>query len=545
MKKIDVSEVLTRAGLTPEGISAFTNANKTMIKNLGKFETALRARKYPVADGLLIGLNLRQDEDWDKFDDLTILHLSLWFISVYDPTATSFDWDTAFTAPIFHAFEEGLSTASFSEPDDSQTTQMKPSAPNVHTPDVPIPATDKSAHNGLFPPPANSDSDSAYSHIYHYDVLRADKTDHRRRTGTDDDTNIPTPHPLWQSADIAKAVDINIKEFLNMTLAPLLSSEPEAIREFYRSLTRQATASNIDLCPLDYYEQAYALWPKNLPAPIVLNMSRFLLLKLEQHDAINRKDAVLKLLYTKHITLGNSKLSAYHFLHALLQLAQDAQTGSLVTLPRYKDTMDVVMFAEKLLWYCHNELSKSRSYTQRELSKHYLQELDLHGFLVQVQLTALDDVPPDDEIPFSLRYAQLAIHFAPPANIVDVPGMPQAHRLGNAERNTPSTKGRPSRDNSRDGPFRQFEDVQCKACSIWGHSVKNCSGLAKIATVHEYITAHPAHASTAVKTWRELHIENHRTNTKAHSLHAIPGTTPETLPLDELDLADLYQADFQ
>jgi hypothetical protein len=87
-----------------------------------------------------------------------------------------------------------------------------------------IPPNIASSHNDT---PAGSDTDSAYSHAYHYDVLRADKTDHRRRTGTDDDTNIPTPHPLWQSADIAKAVEINIKEFLHMTLAPLLSSDPE------------------------------------------------------------------------------------------------------------------------------------------------------------------------------------------------------------------------------------------------------------------------------------------------------------------------------
>jgi hypothetical protein len=64
---------------------------KTMVKNIGKFETALRARKYPVADGLLIGLNQRQDDDWDKFDGLTIIHLSQWFINVYDPTDLTFD----------------------------------------------------------------------------------------------------------------------------------------------------------------------------------------------------------------------------------------------------------------------------------------------------------------------------------------------------------------------------------------------------------------------------------------------------------------------
>jgi hypothetical protein len=55
MKILKVSDVSTPAGLTTEGISAFTNAKKNMVKNLGKFETALRARKFPVTDGLLIG----------------------------------------------------------------------------------------------------------------------------------------------------------------------------------------------------------------------------------------------------------------------------------------------------------------------------------------------------------------------------------------------------------------------------------------------------------------------------------------------------------
>jgi hypothetical protein len=345
------------------------------FRHLPKFETALRARKYPVADGLLIGLNQRQDNDWDN-DDLTILYLSLWFISLYDHTATSFNWDAAFTATNFRAFEESIPT---SIPDIApQTLPTKSTTTIANIPDLTDNAPDSTTPNGIPPNIASSrndtpgsDADSANSHVYHYNVLQADISDHRRRTGTDGDTNIPTSHPLWQSANIAKAGDINVKEFLNMTLAVLIFSDPEALREFYRILIRQATGSNIDLCPLDYFEQAHALWPKNLPVPIVLNMSRFLLLKLEQHDTINHTDAILKLLYTQHITLGNSKLSAYHFFHALLQLAKDAQTGCLVTLPHYKDTMDVVMFAEKLLWYRHNKLSKSRFYTQRELSKHY------------------------------------------------------------------------------------------------------------------------------------------------------------------------------
>jgi hypothetical protein len=143
----------------------------------------------------------------------------------------------------FRAFEETIPTSIPAIA--PQTLPTKSTATDANIPDLTINTPDITAPNGIPPNIASShndtpgsDADLAYSHVYHYDVLRADKTDHRRRrTGTDDDTNIPTPHPLWQSADIAKAVDTNVKEFLNMNLAPLLSSDPEVIREFYRSLT--------------------------------------------------------------------------------------------------------------------------------------------------------------------------------------------------------------------------------------------------------------------------------------------------------------------
>jgi hypothetical protein len=48
-----------------------------------------------------------------------------------------------------------------------------------------------------------------------------------------------------------------------------------------------SVSNNTDLRPLDYFEQAHAPWPKNLLVPIMLNMSRLLLLKLEQHNVIN------------------------------------------------------------------------------------------------------------------------------------------------------------------------------------------------------------------------------------------------------------------
>ena len=287
-------------------------------------------------------------------------------------------------------------------------------------------------------------------------------------------------------------------------------------------------------------------------------MSSSLLLKLQRSTVLARdKDQVFTMLYNPHIAHSNSRLAAYYFLHALLLHAYTVLAATLNPLPRYADSMDSVKFANHLISYCNAELAKNRSYTDQEISCHFLHELDLHEIPVQVELKAIEDMPSGGTLPESLHFTKLALKFAMPAAIVDLPKHPIAHRL---QQSSPQDPKRPSSDrprsapgpprrgergpesSARDRPFRQPEDVQCKACNIWGHSAPSCSGLAKTPSINNYIAAHPDHAATAVKAWKDLHSVNHRAAV-AHSLHLLTGEDPSTLDLDDLSCG--YQADFQ
>jgi hypothetical protein len=548
---LTVAEILERAGLMPDAIAKFTTANPTKTASLSKFQNALRARKYSVHDGLLVGLD--DSPVWDCYDSITLEDLSLWFISVDPKNGEPFDWDTQFTTTVFTLF--GFTSGDTSPPEDKSTapTLPVPTSDQLPTPDIPqtnVPDTTSSSSPAPTTTPTSPVANTTYIHSYHDSILLADNQALARRVGTAA-TTVLTAHPLWTSSQISGAVTIHSKNFLNTDLDPLLSSEADAIHEWYRVLTHQATATGIDLCPLLAFDKNHALWPRNLPSGIVFEMSSTLLLKLQRSTVIDRvNNQVLHLLYQLHITFSNSKLAAYYFLHALLSHAFNALAGNLDRLPRYTDSMDAVKFATQIMSYCQAELAKNRSYTDHEISLHFLKELDLHGVPVQVPLKALEDLNITAIIPDSLLFTTLALKFARSGIASDIPSIPTAHRLQQPRPSPTDTATTPRRagggrgndSTSRTGPFRQPEDVQCKACNIWGHSAQSCSGLAKIASINAYIAANPTHADTAIRAWKDLHSANHR-NSVAHSLHLLTGVDTNTIVLD--DLTDGYRTDFQ
>jgi hypothetical protein len=113
---LTVAEILERAGLMPDAIAEFTTANPTKTASLSKFQNALRARKYSVHDGLLVGLD--DSPVWDCYDSITLEDLSLWFISVDPKTGEPFDWNTQFTTTVFTLF--GFTSGDTSPPGDER-----------------------------------------------------------------------------------------------------------------------------------------------------------------------------------------------------------------------------------------------------------------------------------------------------------------------------------------------------------------------------------------------------------------------------------------
>ena len=158
-------------------------------------------------------------------------------------------------------------------------------------------------------------------------------------------------------------------------------------------------------------------------------------------------------------------------------------------LPLYSDSADPVSFASALLAYRLDEPSKDRQYTSRELSLHFLRELDLHSFPIQVQLKAVEDLAPDCTVPPSLLIPNLALVLA--QHSPSTPSQPHAgtftplaHRITTPKTSTRRTNAshqRPSSTPTPSHPFRQREDIQCVACGTWGHSASRCSSLAKAA----------------------------------------------------------------
>jgi hypothetical protein len=132
---LTITEILERASLMPNAIAKFTAANPTKTASLSKFQNTVRARKYSVQDGLLIGLD--NSPVWDCYDSITLENLSLWFIFVDPKNGALFDWDTQFTTTVFTLF--GFTSGDTSPPDDKSTapTLPVPTSNQIPTPDIP------------------------------------------------------------------------------------------------------------------------------------------------------------------------------------------------------------------------------------------------------------------------------------------------------------------------------------------------------------------------------------------------------------------------
>ena len=116
--------------------------------------------------------------------------------------------------------------------------------------------------------------------------MLADTTDLARRSDTAPTGALLTAHPLWQSSALKDAINIDKKTFLTTDLPTLSLSTPSAIHDWYRKFTQQATSTQIYLCPLRHFKKGHALWPHNLPIPLVFEMGSLILLKLQSKAAL-------------------------------------------------------------------------------------------------------------------------------------------------------------------------------------------------------------------------------------------------------------------
>ena len=553
-----VSAVLSRIGLSSPAVSAFMSvhlsnppllAMPSFLRYLRDLVGDSRTAPDPTFTTRMRFHLLLPLDTWDNdLDSETLVTLAIWY-KAHDNRLRTFDWERFLDPDAFEIYActpateaaALLATPRAADPHRlfgrSAPDLIHPAPTVLHSPPgVPLALVlDSTAvpHAPSQPPPLDL---STYEHNYHDAILASDAADFLRRT-TNDSVNCSTLGPrMWRNTTLSPNIsDMDRKTFLTTNLHVLDSTDPILINAWYSQLVLQATSANIDLCPLREFDSSQALWPSNNPASHVTEMANVILVKIT--PLINLRCPALHLLYDSEVTHSDSKLAGYRFLHALLSLADTTIKQSLFAIPLFTTLNDVIQFATDLYQFQQDNARQNRTYTDRQLSFHYLQTLTNADYPLHVQFTQLRDLPLDTPLPSSLHFRTIALalttqndtHVSASAGSnsnppIRRPYLPTAHRL-NQTRPMPTNDrtGNPrARPVLADGPFRLREEVQCLACGTWGHQMSRCSQLAKHTLLTSFVNAHSADAERAAASWKTLHSTAPRQPTP------ISGTSPHS-----------------
>jgi hypothetical protein len=590
-----IADVLSLAGISDSAVTAFIEVHTTALRpmSMAKFLSNLRSigddttlvpelfsRRFRLRT-----LELRPN-DWDsEYETDLLIALSHWFYQQehYDNT---FDWQSNLDPTDFRRYANSYKRSGLASPARTRFTTPAPSSTGARvlqptvpptlpprpapSPTAPVtaplnlfgprdssPPTTQSPRPPVYPPTVpladpmdtlpNAPPDLAPApppHSYHDAILAADRADYARRAATTSvDTTALGPR-LWRNCNIT-AINMDTKQFLSTPLHRLVDTLPTTVHTWYSNLVLQATACNIDLCPLREFSRHQVLWPDSLPQNLVLEMANVILMKISPLIDVTT-NPTLQLLFDSEVTHSNSKLAGYKFLHALLTLANISFQQRLPTRPRFDSTMDPVAFATAYLQYQQDEARKNRVYTDRELSSEFIHELLDHDYPIHVQHRQLLDVDvTSPTLPSSLHFRNLALSVVPlyahrstgPVHSTGPgTGSYTAHRLTSStdtrtvrpptstgRRGNSTTTSLTSATSTSNDPtaFRQREELQCAACGTWGHKATHCSQFAKLNLLTKYSASHPRQFDAAGAAWLALHNASNR-RPIAHLLHAIP-----------------------
>ena len=560
-----VSAVLSRIGLSPPAVAAFMGvhlstppllAMPSFLRYLRDLVGDSRTAPDPTFSARMRFDSLLPLDSWDNdLDSETLVTLAIWY-KAHDNRLRTFDWERYLDPNAFEIYActpptEAAALLELPRAAEPRNLFGRPATGDLPIPPAPItiqqPAALPPGPVILAPPPIDLTAHPAplppldlttYEHNYHDAILASDAADFLRRT-TNDSVNCPTLGPrLWRNTTLSSNVsDMDRKTFLTTNLHVLDNTDPILINAWYSQLVLQATSANIDLCPLREFDSSQALWPSNNPANHVTEMANVILVKIT--PLINLRCPALHLLYDSEVTHSDSKLAGYRFLHALLSLADTTIKQSLFAIPLFSTSQDVIQFATDLYQFQQDNARQNRTYTDRQLSFHYLQTLTNADYPLHVQFTQLRDLPLDAPLPSSLHFRTIALALttqlpSTDAHVFTNAGpssttparrpsyLPTAHRLS-TDRSGPS-RARPA---LADGPFRLREEVQCLACGTWGHQMSRCSQLAKHTLLTSFVKANPADAERAATSWKTLHATAPRQPTPI-SRTSIP--SPRRLP---------------
>ena len=315
------------------------------------------------------------------------------------------------------------------------------------------------------------------------------------------------PHPLWVSP-FATSVrkHVSTRTFDDTDIA-LLSDDPSAIVTFYRHLVQLGKSAEIDLCPLNTFDSAHSLWPKNRCAEIIFQMNDLLVIKLSKDGVLNLDHPTLNLFYTTAILENDSPLKAYNFLHQLLARAMEQLQATMPVPPTLQTSGSISAFGKDLVIYYSVVETVGSGFPPLAQSIFFLTSLRQAGIQVDSYMDRLRAIGPQDPVPHDLLLPALVIHIA------DIRAyQPGATHVINRVDHPPDTLARrpPSRPPSRPTtsavgrPFRSGADAQCACCGRWGHDRSHCMQLCVTYLCMDYISSNPEYCASQALKWQAI-----------------------------------------
>lgn len=386
----------------------------------------------------------------------------------------------------------------------------------------------------------NTGGDSLSDHLdFTNDVLALDAQRQKARA-TPGSTKTLRPHPLWRSDFAAQSrLGINTNIFLKASLA-LASDEPHNVIAFYQHLCQIAKTAQVDLCPINKFDEAHALWPSNRTKEVVLEMNDILVYKLTQPDVISRAIPSLDLLFRTSLLQSDSQLKAYAFLHKLVKRAYSMLQDQVNIAPAYKSvTQTILEFGTEVVSYYNGLANIAMPFPAVIQSRYFLTQLQQHGVQVDTYLDRLQVFRHTDVIPDDLTLETLVLKLAasrPSNSLVHVvhSAKGQSHQRGSTNNN----KGRNQQSDAPLRPFYSGGSIQCSACGSWGHTKNNCRDLGKFALLMQVYTEDKSFATGVGNKWRSSQDKSTRLQTVRHLRQLHPEQYEDYDDDEVLDMLD-------
>jgi hypothetical protein len=309
------------------------------------------------------------------------------------------------------------------------------------------------------------------------------------------------PHPLWISP-FATSVrkHISTRTFDDTDLA-LPSDDPSAIVTFYRHLVQLGKSAEIDLCPLNTFDPAHSLWPKNRCAEIIFQMNDLLVIKLSKDGVLNLEHPTLNLFYTTTILEHDSQLKAYNFLHKLLARAMEQLRATMPVPPTLSASGSISVFGKDLVIYYSVVETVGSGFQPIAQSTFFLTSLRKAGIQIDSYMDRLRAIGPNDQVPTDLLLPNLVIHIS---DIREYKPLGTPHVINRVDRPDSLARRPPARQTLSNAgkPFRAGADVQCVCCGRWGHERSNCMQLCTTYLCMDYISSNAEFCASQALKWQ-------------------------------------------